>query len=117
MRECLNCGMLMDDARGVCLKCDAVLADQTDGSIVTIDIAHHGERVADAARKLKSVLRSAKQDYTLAIRVIVGRGLIKDDVISQLHAWQRSGKIRHFEFEGGNQGVLMVFLRSNNYSH
>jgi len=115
MRECLDCGMLMDERKRLCLKCDAVLSDQTDGSIVTIDIAHHGERVRDAKAKLRTALHIAKQDYTLAMRVVVGHGLIRDAITSQLDSWLRSGQIRSFGTEGNNQGVFMVFLRTQHY--
>jgi hypothetical protein len=107
--------MLVDERNRLCLKCDAVWSDQTDGSIVTIDIAHHGERVRDALAKLKTALRMAKQDYTLAIRVVVGHGLIRDAITSQLNSWLRSRQIRSFATEGNNRGVFMVFLRTQHY--
>ena len=50
---CLDCGMQVPDDIRRCPKCDNQLDRQTDGSTVTIDIAHHGERVSDALRKLE----------------------------------------------------------------
>lgn len=111
MRECLDCGMQLHSSITTCLKCDAVLNDQTDGSMITVDIAHHGERVHDAIRKLDQVLQSAEQGYTLAIRLIVGHGVIKEEVIGRLQSRRRSGKIRNFDFDGNNQGVLLIFIR------
>ncbi len=111
LRECLDCGMLLQKGTLYCLKCDALLASQSDGSIITTDIAHHGERVSDAVLKLNRVLAAAMEGYTRAIRLIVGHGLIRDEVLHRLRAWQRSGKIKGFEFESDNHGVLLISVR------
>jgi hypothetical protein len=80
---------------------------------VTVDIAHHGERVGEALRKLESVVKEARAGYTGSIRLIVGRGLIRDEAIARLQSWKRSRKIRDFEFDRGNEGVLSITIRSS----
>ena len=111
MRECLDCGMQLHRDTVHCLKCDALLADQSDGSILTVDIAHHGERVSAAVVKLNRVLDAAREGYTRGIRLIVGHGLIRDEVTHRLRAFQHAGRIRRFEFEGDNRGVLLISVR------
>ena len=43
-RVCLSCGMTLSETVKVCPKCDSELDNQTDGSIITVDIAHNGEK-------------------------------------------------------------------------
>lgn len=111
IRECLDCGMSIGGRIKYCPKCDADLMAQTDGSVLTVDIAHHGERVHEAMRKLDGIIAEAKHGYTHSIRLIVGRGLIRDEVQACLAGWQRSRKIRDFGFDNGNEGVIAIILR------
>lgn len=95
----------------VCPKCDAVLAGQTDGSIITCDIAHQGERVHEAMAKLEDLINHAKLDVTAKLRIIVGSGLIRDEAEARLSNLVLRGDILRFEPDGKNKGVLLVRIR------
>ena len=95
----------------VCPKCDALLGEQTDGSVRTHDIAHYRQTVEQALRQMEQTINQEKAGYTQAIRFIVGRGLIRDAVkrrLSQLHS---AKLIRRFGQDGENEGALLVELR------
>ena len=111
MKECLDCGMQMPAAVQRCLKCDAVLNLQTDGSVMHVDIAHHHETIRVALAALEGVLAQARSSYARGVRVVVGRGLIREEVLRQLSWLQHNGEILGFEHEGGNTGAIMITLR------
>lgn len=94
-----------------CPKCDAALFAQGDGSVLTEDIAHQGETVPEAMDKLDRLLDRAWAGYASGLRLIVGGGLIRDEVHSRLFFLQREGRIRGWEEEGRNQGAVLIRLR------
>ena len=103
--------MLVARHDAICPKCDAVLSAQTDGSIVTSDIAHQGERVHEAMAKLEHLIIEAKLHVTAKLRIIVGSGLIRDEAEARLSNLVFRGDIIKFEQDGHNKGVLMVRIR------
>lgn len=110
-RECLECGMQVFAAATRCPKCDAVLHLQTDGSVLHIDIAHNHETIRIALKKLETALAEARSGHTRAVRVVVGRGLIREEVLLQLSWLQRAGEILAFDHENGNTGAVLVRIR------
>ncbi|OGT71040.1 MAG: hypothetical protein A3H44_12340 [Gammaproteobacteria bacterium RIFCSPLOWO2_02_FULL_57_10] len=94
-----------------CPKCDAVLHLQTDGSVLHVDIAHNHETIRVALQKLERILVEARAGHTRAVRVVVGRGFIREEVLLQLSWLQRSGEILAFDHEDGNAGAIMVTVR------
>ena len=94
-----------------CPKCDNRLDLQTDGSTITIDIAHHGERVSDALGKLNKEIRFAKSTTAQFIRLIVGSGLIKEEVMLTLSDLQRRGTVLDYDIEPHNRGAIVVTLK------
>ena len=110
-QSCLICGMHIDRTVRRCPKCDNQLDEQTDGSTVTVDIAHNGERVHEALRKMNTQVEIANQGVTQYIRFIVGSGIIRDEVMVSLDALKRKGVIIHREIESGNNGSVMVKLK------
>ncbi len=110
-RECLDCGMQVSEAATHCPKCDAVLHLQSDGSVLHVDIAHQHETVRVALAKLEGILNEARAGHTRAVRVVVGRGLIRDEVLRQLHWLQHTGEIPGFDYEAGNTGAILVLIR------
>ncbi len=111
VRECLDCGMQLPSAVSRCLKCDAVLDLQTDGSVLHVDIAHQHETVKVALSKLEMVLAQARSGHARGVRVVVGRGLIREEVLRQLSWLLHAGEILAFDHENGNTGAIMVSLR------
>jgi hypothetical protein len=121
-RQCLACGMrvpaLRFDFDAVppqlrCPKCDASLYLQGDGSCLTRDIAHSHETVLKALDKLDATLLSAWQGYCSTVRLIVGGGLIREQVLGQLQHRLGRGQIRAFREESPNKGAILVTLRKD----
>ena len=111
MITCLDCGMQVPDDIRRCPKCDNQLDRQTDGSTVTIDIAHHGERITDALRKLDRDIKETKKGIAANLRLIVGSGAIRDAVLARLMDYERRGVIITHQLEGKNAGAIMVVLK------
>jgi len=110
-RTCLNCGMFVSGSDRQCPKCDSILNEQTDGSIVTVDIAHHGERVYEAIAKLDDLIAMAKSDVIARLRLVVGSGTIKNEVCAHLSTCVFRGEIIRFEPDPLNDGVVLVDVR------
>jgi len=110
-RHCLQCGMKVDSDIRYCPKCDNDLRSQTDGSTVTVDIAHHGEKVRDAERKLAGSIAEAQEGLAATLRIVVGGGLIREQVLSDLMTFEHRGEIRGFTIEGRNPGAILVSLK------
>lgn len=109
---CLNCGMHLDVQARRCPKCDNELDQQTDGSTVTIDIAHNGERVHEALRKLRDRIDEMKQGVAQYLRLVVGSGAIKEETLAVLHELERRKVIVRYEIEPRNQGAILVKLKA-----
>lgn len=102
----------LHDARACpCPKCDSELLAQDDGSTLTEDIAHQGETVAQALAKLERVLDAALAGYCRDVRLVVGGGSIRDEVIGHLRFLEAEGLIRSFREEGRNRGAVVVRVR------
>lgn len=119
-RECLHCGMLhlvsLPDfnERAIeqyCDKCDSPLFRQSDGSTLTVDIAHHRETVAQALQKLESALTEGWHGYAGQVRLIVGGGAIREAVLAELYFQQSKNRILNVFEEDGNRGAVGVKIR------
>jgi hypothetical protein len=108
---CLECGMSVDETMLDCPKCDNALNQQHDGSTVTVDIAHHGERVSQALEKMRTEIETARKGVSMRIRLIVGSGLIRDEVLLKLRDLEFRGDIMSFETEAFNAGAMLVRLK------
>ena len=111
IQTCLNCGMRIDRNVRRCPKCDNQLDEQTDGSTITVDIAHNGERVHEALRKMNRQVEAANRGVAQYIRFIVGSGVIREEAIMSLGDLERRGTIVHQEIERGNGGAILVKLK------
>jgi DNA-nicking Smr family endonuclease len=111
-RECLECGMAVPASEQVCPKCDADLYRQSDGSVMTVDIAHHGQAVSEALAQLDALLEDARSGYEQSVRLIVGGGVINEEVMARLWLYKRDGKVKSFDYEGSNRGAVLVVIRS-----
>jgi hypothetical protein len=94
-----------------CPKCDNQLDEQTDGSTVTVDIAHHGERVHEALRKMHHQVEAENRGVAQYIRFIVGSGVIREEAMMSLADLERRGIIVHQDIERGNGGAILVKLK------
>lgn len=108
---CLDCGMSVNEAMRYCPKCDNALDLQHDGSTITVDIAHQGERVSEALRKMQNEIDSARKGVAMYIRLVVGSGLIRDEVLLILRDLKFRGDIVDFEPEPFNSGAVLLRLK------
>jgi hypothetical protein len=108
---CLDCGMSVKEIMQYCPKCDNALNLQHDGSTVTVDIAHQGERVSEALQKMQSEIDFARKGVAKCIRLVVGSGLIRDEVLLVLRDLRFRGDILGFEPESFNAGAVLVRLK------
>lgn len=111
VRDCLDCGMRLCVDTPICPKCDALTALQTDGSILHRDIAHQHETVPMALQKMAKVLEEGRMGHASAVRLVVGRGLIREEVMRQLSWLALRGEILDFDHDAGNTGAILVTLR------
>jgi hypothetical protein len=117
-RECLFCGMLHSfppadiherASEHNCSKCDCPLLQQSDGSTITVDIAHARETVPEALQKLEDALQGAWNSYAATLRVIVGGGVIRDAVLAELFYKKSQGII--MDFEEAHHGAVLIEIR------
>ena len=108
---CLNCGMSVSETAGNCPKCDNALSLQHDGSTITVDIAHQGERVSEALQKMQSEIDFARKGVAMSLRLVVGSGLIRDEVMLVLRDLKFRGDVIDFEPESFNAGAVLVRLK------
>lgn len=103
--------MGVDPTSVQCPKCDNRLDLQTDGSTVTVDIAHHGERVGQAVVRLQREIDAARLGVAMYLRLVVGSGLIRDEALLVLRDLEFRGEVKDFEQEPGNPGAVLVRLK------
>jgi hypothetical protein len=114
--DCMQCGMLLPQDVVHCPKCDDLLDAQSDGSIMTVDIAHDRETVRDAMSKLSQTLIEVDRARGAGARFIVGTGRIREAVSAELATHLYRKDILSFEFEGSNEGAILVLLRKPFFS-
>ena len=108
---CLDCGMSFGEDMRYCPKCDNALDLQHDGSTITVDIAHHGEHVREALQKMQSEIDSARKGVAANIRLVVGSGLIRDEVLLALRDLEFRDEVKDFDLEPTNAGAVLVKLK------
>lgn len=110
--SCLDCGMILDEHVKHCPKCDNVIDQQTDGSTITVDIAHQGETVRAALMKLDRELELGRSGIAKNLRFIVGTGLIREEVLRTLNDLQRRSAIIRFNAEAHNPGAIVIQIKA-----
>ena len=105
---CIECGMAIHSHARRCPKCDNRLDLQTDGSTVTVDVAHQGERVRDAVQKLRTAVRETRSGVSRHLRVVVGTGVIREEVMLSLREMEHRNQIIRFRLEDENSGAFLV---------
>jgi len=109
--------MLLSRDMSHCPKCDDRLDAQTDGNIFTVDIAHNRETVREAIVKLNQTLDEVVRTRAAGARFIVGTGRIHEAVGAELSTYLYRNDILSYEYEGKNEGAILVMLkRPTNFS-
>jgi len=114
---CPACGMRQTDAIEVCcLKCDTPLRVQRSEPLLVIDIAHQGENVEQARRKLFAAIDACRASRRVGLKVIHGHGSrtpdggIKAEALRVLTNLVRDGQARIASDER-NPGATLVYWR------
>jgi hypothetical protein len=94
-----------------CVKCDENLYLQHDGRLLSRDIAHGHETVVRALEKLEGLLLEGWRGYYRGVRIIVGGGLIREEVLRQLAYYRQRGTVRAYREDSPNRGAIVVTLR------
>ena len=110
-RQCLQCGMPVSPGTEHCPKCGSRLDQQTDGSTVTVDIAHQGERVHEALKKMHAAIAEEKTGPAQYLRIVVGGGTIRQAAEEALITLAHRQAIKSYNPDGRNPGAFMVRLR------
>ena len=120
IRTCLNCGLdnpvnhsdFRDrDTSECCPKCDGILFLQGNGRLLNRDIAHSRETVDVAMNKLEEAIQQVWNAPESGLRLIVGGGRIREEVLAQLDYYQSQGWILRYETDLPNEGAVKVWLR------
>jgi hypothetical protein len=94
-----------------CVKCDENLYLQHDGRFLARDIAHGRETVARALEKLDDALLDGWRGYYRGVRIVVGGGLIREEVLRQLSYYRQRGIVRRYREDSPNRGAVVAELR------
>lgn len=103
--------MAVGDRERRCPKCDNRLDLQTDGSTISVDIAHQGERVHDALKKLRREVKSTRGGVAQYLRLVVGTGVIREEAMRTLQDMERRKVIIRYDIDNENSGAILVKLK------
>jgi len=116
--ECWNCGFPVDLALvAVCPKCGEDVRLEASGQVVDVDVAHDGEAVADALRKLEAAVDRAVLGFARGIKVIHGHGSggRRGAIAPAVKDWLRTEADRHgwkVVADKFNPGATIVWLEA-----
>lgn len=106
MKQCPECGMVIDITLTTCPKCDFNLRLINRDKTIMVDIAHHHETVEQAIEKLNDFITKAKDENYGHLKIIVGNGLIREEIKRLLPYYQEIGKISGYTTDGFNRGAF-----------
>jgi len=106
--SCTNCGMLLNPENTNCPKCDEHRYAKNRKLTLSIDIAHARQTLAQAEQQLDQAIEQAMTEQFGNLKIIVGRGLIRDEIHRSLDAAQWQNRIRDYQPEKYNQGAYVI---------
>lgn len=109
--DCLECGMTVTFGIVHCPKCDNRLDLQHDGSTVTVDIAHNHETVREAMQKLQRNMKETRESNAQNLRIVVGSGRIREEVLGLLYDLRSRETIVDFSQDDKNPGAVTIKLK------
>ncbi len=108
--RCSQCGMLYDISTGRCPKCDTPPYQENRRATLTVDIAHHGQRMHDAIEQFEEALQQARDQGYGYLRLIVGSGKINKELALDLETARWRGLIKSYQYDDPNLGAYLVKL-------
>ncbi len=67
--------------------------------------------MARALEKLDELLLDGWRGYYRGVRIIVGGGLIREEVLGQLRGYEHRGIVHEFHEDSPNRGAIVATLR------
>ena len=101
---------VFSDQDSQCPKCDYGAFDQNRAAILTEDIAHSRQTVAQASTQFYQLLDKAKRENYGKLRLIVGGGKIKQEIGDLLDSEIWRGNIKRYQLDNPNTGAYLVKL-------
>jgi hypothetical protein len=84
---------------------------QGNRRLLNRDIAHSHETVDQAMGKMERALQHVWNGPESGLRLIVGSGRIREEVLSQLSYYLSQGWIANYESDSPNEGAIKIWLR------
>ena len=109
--SCNGCGMQLNSEDIICPKCDEHRFAKNHGQTLSIDIAHGRQTLAQAETQLDGAIDQAIQEQFGKLKIIVGRGLIREEIGRSLDAAKWQGRIRDYQPERNNQGAYIIQMQ------
>lgn len=106
--SCNNCGMLLNPEQQNCPKCDEHRCAKNHKQTLSVDIAHGRQTLAQAEQQLDQAIENAIAEQFGNLKIIVGRGLIREEIRRSLDAAQWQNRIRDYQPEKNNQGAYII---------
>jgi len=91
-----------------CPKCDYGRYDQNQNQRLTKDIAHNMQTVHQATQECYDALAKAKREKYGELRLVVGGGLINQEIGRVLEAEKWKNQLKSFEYEKFNNGAYLI---------
>ena len=105
-----TCGAPLNAAATHCFKCDRPVSHGRRG-VIEVDVAHDGQRVADAVRQAEQALAEATRTLAAGVRIVHGRGdRIPLAIQGRIQRWIADGRATRQHPVAGNPGATMVWL-------
>ena len=105
---CHHCGMQLDSEQLHCPKCDTGRYAQNHTQTLVVDIAHNRQSLAQSEAQLDQAIKQARQEEFSALKIIVGRGLIRQEIRRSLDTALWQNRIRDFQSEPNNPGAYII---------
>jgi hypothetical protein len=93
-----------------CPKCDEHRYAQNRKKTLSIDIAHDMQTLIQAEQQFDAAIRQAREEQYGKLKLIVGRGRIRQEIRRSLDTAQWQNRIRSYKPEDNNDGAYILLL-------
>lgn len=95
-----------------CPKCDEHRYAKNRNKTFNVDIAHNMQTLIQAEQQLDNAIRQAREEKFGKLKIIVGRGIIRQEIRRSLDAALWQNRIRDYHPEEGNDGAYILRLQT-----